>query len=40
MGTTLDLYSHVVPGLEEAAALKFEEVLMDARQPARTPERV
>ena len=40
VGTTLDLGSHVVPGLEEATALKFEEVLMDARQPARTPERV
>lgn len=26
--TTLDLYSHVVPGMQEAAALGFDEVLL------------
>jgi len=29
--TTLDIYSHVVPGLQEAAALRFGEGLIDAR---------
>jgi len=28
---TLDLYSHVSPGLQEAAALKFEDVMTDSR---------
>jgi integrase len=27
IGITLDTYSHVTPGLQEAAALKFEETL-------------
>ena len=27
---TLDIYSHVLPGLQEAAALKFEEGLQEA----------
>ena len=27
---TLDIYSHVLPGLQEAAARKFEESLQDA----------
>tara|TARA_B100000809_G_scaffold93743_1_gene92364 strand:+ start:844 stop:1029 length:186 start_codon:yes stop_codon:yes gene_type:complete len=35
VGTTLDIYSHVVPGLQEAAALRFEEGLIDA-QPLET----
>ena len=26
---TLDIYSHVLPGLQEAAARRFEEVLQD-----------
>jgi integrase len=30
IGITLDLYSHVVPGLQEAAALKFEEAISRA----------
>lgn len=29
VGTTLDIYSHVTPGLQEAAALRFEEELVD-----------
>ena len=33
VGTTLDIYSHVAPGLQEAAALRFEEGLSDAGQP-------
>ena len=36
VGTTLDIYSHVTPGLQEAAALRFEEALINARQPNRT----
>lgn len=28
ISTTLDIYSHVAPGLQEAAALKFDELLM------------
>jgi len=35
-----DIYSHVVPGLQEAAALRFEEGLVDARQPEPTPQPV
>jgi hypothetical protein len=27
VGTTLDIYSHVTPGLQQAAALRFEESL-------------
>jgi len=27
VGITLDIYSHVTPGLQEAAAMKFEEAL-------------
>ena len=27
VGTTLDIYSHVTPGLQQAAALRFEEGL-------------
>ena len=27
VGTTLDIYSHVMPGLQQAAALRFEEGL-------------
>jgi integrase len=40
VGTTLDIYSHVVPGLQQAAALRFEEGLMDTRQPDRKTEQV
>lgn len=31
IGITLDTYSHVMPGLQEAAARRFEEDLLDAR---------
>lgn len=27
---TLDIYSHVLPGLQEAAARRFEELLQDS----------
>jgi len=30
--TTLDLYSHVVPGLQEAAAIRFDELLKTKRE--------
>ena len=30
IGITLDLYSHVAPGLQEAAAMKFDDVMSDA----------
>ncbi len=33
VGTTLDIYSHVTPGLQEAAALHFEEGLAGAKEP-------
>ena len=33
VGTTLDIYSHVTPGLQEAAALRFDEGLVGAREP-------
>ena len=33
IGTTLDVYSHVMPGLQEAAALRFEEGLNSAQTP-------
>ncbi len=32
VGVTLDIYSHVTPGLQEAAALRFEEGLVTARE--------
>ena len=32
IGITLDTYSHVMPGLQEAAALRFEEGLRQAPQ--------
>ena len=35
IAVTLDTYSHVLPGLQEAAAQRFEEVL--ARQGANSP---
>ena len=34
VGTTLDMYSHVTPGLQEAAALRFEEGLTKSWTPA------
>jgi hypothetical protein len=34
ISTTLDIYSHVLPGLQEAAARRFEEGLKDV--PAET----
>ena len=30
MATTLDIYSHIVPGLQEAAARRFDEGLKSA----------
>jgi integrase len=33
VGTTLDTYSHVSPGMQEAAALRFEEAMTAARMP-------
>jgi len=32
IGITLDTYSHVMPGLQEAAALRFEEGLQQAAE--------
>jgi len=32
IGITLDTYSHVMPGLQEAAALRFEEGLRQAAE--------
>ena len=32
VGITLDTYSHVTPGLQEAAALRFEEALGGGKQ--------
>jgi len=37
VGTTLDIYSHVTPGLQEAAALRIEEGLAVANLPEPTP---
>jgi integrase len=31
IGITLDTYSHVTPGLQEAAALRFEQCLQQKR---------
>ena len=33
VGTTLDIYSHVTPGLQEAAALRFDEGLNETKKP-------
>ena len=38
VGTTLDIYSHVTPGLQEAAALRFDEGLAETKEPERTAE--
>ena len=40
VGTTLDIYSHVTPGLQEAAAQRFEEGLTAARTSEPTPNSV
>ena len=32
IGITLDTYSHVMPGLQEAAALRFEEGLQQSSE--------
>ena len=39
VGTTLDIYSHVTHGLQEAAALRFEEGITAARtvEPTTNP---
>jgi integrase len=31
---TLDLYTHVAPGIQEAAALKFDDIVMGAKEKA------
>ena len=37
VGITLDLYSHVAPGLQQAAALRFdEELAVKHLEPAQT----
>ena len=33
VGTTLDIYSHITTGLQEAAALRFDEGLAGAKEP-------
>ena len=33
ISTTMDVYSHVMPGLQEAAALQFEELLQAVTTP-------
>ncbi len=35
VGTTLDIHSHVPPGLQEAAALRFDDRLAGAKEPER-----
>jgi integrase len=37
---TLDIYSHVVPGLQEAAALRFDEMIVSKLQNVNTREKV
>jgi hypothetical protein len=37
VGKTLDIDSHVTPGLQEAAALRFEECLAVTNPPEPTP---
>ena len=37
IGITLDTYSHVTPGLQEAAALRFEEALTEGWQQETVP---
>ncbi len=34
IGITLDLYSHVAPGLQEAAAARFDDILLPAKENA------
>ncbi len=38
VGTTLDIHSHARPGLQEAAALRFDEALAGAKEPERREE--
>ena len=40
VGTTLDIYSHVTPGLQEAAALRFDEGLAGTKERERRAEPV
>lgn len=40
VGITLDTYSHVVPGMQEAAALKFDEAFIKKGVPKETVEAV
>jgi len=37
VGVTLDIYSHVTPGLQEAAAQRFEDGLTVAREKESKP---
>ena len=38
VGTTLDIHSHVPLGLQEAAALRFDEGMAEAKEPERREE--
>ena len=40
VGTTLDIYSHVSPGMQKAAALRFQEAMAEARVPEPIPDSV
>ena len=41
IAVTIDLYSHVTPGLQEAAALRFEDALqVKAEEPQSVPESI
>ena len=40
VGTTLDIHSHVTPGLQQAAALRFEEGLAASRDAEPSAEAV
>ena len=40
VGPTLDIYSHVTPGLQQAAALRFEEGLAASRDAEPSAEAV
>ena len=37
VGATLDIYSHVTPGLQQAAALQFEQGMMKSRESEPSP---
>ena len=37
VGTTLDIYSHVTAGMQQAAALQFDQAMINARQTEPSP---